>query len=72
MSYVGKMKGGSVVFEGDQKPEEGAVVRVEVVDTKPQENTVGQRLLQFAGLIKDGPADASVNLDHYHYGLPKK
>ena len=31
-----------------------------------------QRLLELAGVIKDGPSDASVNHDHYIYGAPKR
>jgi hypothetical protein len=71
MTYLGKMQGGTVVFEGE-KPEEGAIVRVEVDEMPAGDMTVGQRLLKFAGVVEDGPADASVNVDHYLYGLPKK
>jgi hypothetical protein len=71
VTYLGKMQGGTVVFEGE-KPEEGAVVRVEPVETAAADMTVGQRLLKWAGVIEDGPADASLNVDHYLYGLPKK
>ena len=43
---------------------------------QPKENGVKaasttQKLLRISGIIKDGPSDASVNLDHYLYGSPK-
>jgi hypothetical protein len=71
MTYTGKMKNGSVVFDGE-KSDEGTVIRVEPVEAPSEPTTVGQRLLKWAGRIEDGPADASLNLDHYLYGLPKK
>jgi hypothetical protein len=72
MTYMGKVQGGAVVFDGDEKPQEGSIVRVETVEANLDDRPIGQKLLELAGIVKDGPADGSVNVDHYLYGLPKK
>ncbi len=72
MTYIGKVQGGTVVFKGDDKPREGSTVRVETVEEKIDERPIGQKLIDLAGIIKDGPVDGSINVDHYLYGNPKK
>jgi hypothetical protein len=34
--------------------------------------TLLERMKGFVGVVDDLPSDASVNLDHYLYGLPKR
>jgi hypothetical protein len=72
MTYMGKVQGGAVIFDGEEKPREGSVVRVETVEAEQDIRPIGQKLLDLAGIIKDGPSDGSVNVDHYLYGHPKK
>jgi hypothetical protein len=72
VTYFGKVQGGTVIFEGDQKPREGSSVRVETVEETNDNRPIGQKLLDLAGIIKEGPADGSINVDHYLYGHPKK
>lgn len=116
MTYFGKVHNGTIIFDGESKPKEGSIVRIESIDdeqgaaittnspanptpeqdhgsplnaeTEPSSkiqnklqsshspnsngSTVGQRLAKWAGRIKGGPPDASTNLDHYLYGVPKK
>lgn len=70
MEYKGKVSGGVVVFQGGAVPPEGAEVRVELID--PTADTVGKRLMKFAGRAKDLPPDIAENHDHYLHGLPKR
>jgi hypothetical protein len=71
MTYLGKVQGGVIVFDGDQKPAEGSLVRVDTVDEKLDDSSLSKALMKLAGTL-DGPEDGSVNVDHYLYGLPKK
>jgi hypothetical protein len=41
-------------------------------DTKRRQKPIGKVLLEFAGKAEGFPADYSVNLDHYLYGVPKR
>ena len=72
MTYIGRIKGGVVVFDGEQKPGEGTLVRIEPVESPVEESAPGNRLLKWAGRIEGLPADSSIQLDHYLYSLPKK
>jgi hypothetical protein len=66
-------------LEGSARPEEGAVVSVRPIH-KPRRPAVGkkpaptlyERLKSVAGKAEGLPSDASINHDHYLYGLPKK
>jgi hypothetical protein len=72
MTYIGRIKGGVVVFDGEQKPGEGTVVRIETLESTDKAVAGGNRLMKWAGRIDGLPADSSVQLDHYLYGHPKK
>jgi hypothetical protein len=79
MTYRAKMQDGKVVFEGGIKPADGVELRVDIVDSaaepalpSPDGTTLGQRLMQFSGIVKDLPPDAALNHDHYLYGTPKR
>ncbi|MEK6286000.1 MAG: hypothetical protein AABO57_09695 [Acidobacteriota bacterium] len=68
--YEGKVVNGVVVLEnGDSLPEG---TRVRVLTVEPTGETLGQRLLKFAGTAKGLPSDMAENHDHYIHGRPKK
>lgn len=79
MTFRGHVKNGVVVLDESAELPEGAAVRVElperVADSpKSDQNraSLAEKLLAYAGKAKGLPADASVNLDHYLYGTPKR
>jgi hypothetical protein len=72
MSYIGTVTHGVVVLPADAKLEEGTQVRVEPVAEEPKVQTLGQRLMKFAGIAKGLPSDMARNHDHYLHGRPKK
>jgi len=70
--YIGTVIDGMVVLENGALLPEGRRVRVTVLETESPAETLGQRLLKFAGTAKDLPSDLAENHDHYLHGLPKK
>jgi hypothetical protein len=78
MTYRGQVQNGVVVFSQPVPIPEGAEVEVAVVSEEPGEpsppvkRTLRERLNNVIGKAEGMPTDASVNLDHYLYGLPKK
>jgi hypothetical protein len=71
MKYTGTVKEGVVVFESTPPLSEGTVVTVEPIE-QPKGSGLGQRLMKFAGCIKDLPEDMALNHDHYLHGKPKR
>ena len=78
MVYRGHVENGMIQLEGAVTLPEGAEVRVEMV-TPPADSPVESaglslydRLKPVIGAAKGLPPDASVNVDHYLYGHPKK
>jgi len=78
MPYRGHVEKGVVVLDEPADIQEGAVVSVTVAvkqdiascdDAGP---TLAERLARVIGKAKGLPPDASLNHDHYLYGLPKK
>lgn len=77
MTYRGRVENGVIVLDEAPLLPEGAAVKVEIdsvnesrkVDEKPRGVPA---LMKYAGCITDLPPDASVNLDHYLYGHPKR
>jgi len=71
MTFRGYFKGGVVVL--DEKPDlaEGAEVRVEIVEESLRP-TLSERFKDIIGKAEGLPPDASINVDHYLYGHPKK
>jgi hypothetical protein len=54
---------------------DGTVVEVTVASnsiTEDSTQTLHDRLKSVIGVVEDMPEDASVNIDHYLYGHPKK
>ncbi len=78
MSYRGRVKDGVVVLEASVKLPEGAEVKVDLLAASPQHPaeektpTLYERLEPFVGKVHGLPPDASINLDHYLYGVPKQ
>lgn len=78
MTLLGHVKNGRIELDQAAALPEGAAVRVELIDGKPapivdvQGRTLGEKLLQYAGLIQDAPADLARQHDHYLHGTPKK
>jgi hypothetical protein len=78
MVYRGQVKDGVVVLEGPRAPPEGATVSVRVLKApahrpeKTRERTLYDRLKNVIGKAKGMPPDASLNIDHYLYGMPKR
>ena len=70
--YEGKVENGVVVLDNGDCLPEGTRVRVLTVDPAPIAETLGQRLLKFAGTAKGLPSDMAENHDHYIHGRPKK
>jgi hypothetical protein len=80
MSIRGRVRNGVVVLDQGQNLPEGSEVAVQLIDKKQRAGSrrsspsKGSRkgLLKHAGKVKNLPADAARNLDHYLYGHPKK
>jgi hypothetical protein len=79
MTYKGKVKDGVVVVDEPANLPEGAEVRIELTSSGSDEpvldengQTLGQKLMKFAGTVKGMPSDMARNHDHYIHGTPKK
>ena len=78
MEFRGTVRGGVVVLAEGVALEEGLEVSIRPVAKQPSApngepaQTLGQRLMKFAGKAKDLPRDAARNHDHYLYGAPKR
>ena len=87
MPVGGKIKNGKVLLGNPKALPEGTEVVVRAVKKarKPAKPagparkrkkgpplSFAKRYAAFIGQVKDLPPDASVNLDHYLYGLPKQ
>jgi hypothetical protein len=70
MTYSGPVRGGVVVFDGSDRPVEGAEVRIEVLSTTQLTSTtgggtVGEGLARLAGAAKCLPSDLAERHDEY-------
>jgi hypothetical protein len=78
MTYLGHVSNGVIVLDGSATLPEGLGVRIEPVKGGQDESageeipTLCERLEPFIGKAEGLPPDASVNLDHYLYGVPKR
>ena len=81
MVYHGRIQNGVVVLDDMCALPEGAVVHVQLADAKRTNaermldesgQTLGQKLMKFAGQASGLPPDAARNVDHYLYGTPKR
>ena len=79
MTVRGHVKNGVVLVEPGVTLPEGAEVKMEVASGGEEEaildehgQTLGQKLLKYAGKAVGLPPDAARNHDHYLYGTPKR
>ena len=79
MVYRGHVRDGVVVLEPPTVLPEGVEVRVEIVPVESdgpqldeQGQTLGQKLMKYAGRAVGLPEDAALAHDHYLYGAPKE
>lgn len=72
MTYHGQIRNGVIALDREAELPEGARVEVRVVSSDSPETNLRDKLLQHAGRVDDLPEDASEQLDHYLYGVPKR
>ena len=76
MTLLGHIKDGRIELDQPLALPEGAKVQVEVLGPAeqgaPAGETLGEKLLKYAGRITDAPADLAAQHDHYLHGTPKK
>jgi hypothetical protein len=79
MVYRGHVKNGVVVLDSPDRLPEGVEVRLEIVPVESegplldeQGQTLGQKLMKYAGRAVGLPEDAALQHDHYLYGAPKR
>lgn len=83
MDYVGQVRNGVVIFDGDHRPPEGAVVRVEPIAPEERPDQGGAdgmaatrswllALASEARAIEPRlPSDLAEHHDHYAHGKPR-
>jgi hypothetical protein len=87
MTLHGIVRGNCIeLTEGAVLPDGAAVTIGEVTITSPNGSAaesepheepsdgyaLNRAMMRFAGMVKDMPEDASINMDHYLYGAPKR
>jgi hypothetical protein len=79
MTYRGRVKNGAVVLDSKLQLPEGAEVIVELVAAPVESDkkegrgpSLAERLSNVIGKAKGLPPDASINMDHHLYGMPKR
>lgn len=83
MTVRGKVKNGKVVLDDPGALAEGTEVEVRpsrkrkpgrkpVQKPRPKPRSLAERLANVIGKATNLPPDASVNVDHYLYGMPKR
>lgn len=79
MTYRGHVNNGVIVLDDAVTLPEGLNVNVEpqkTPETSPATDddipTLYERLKPFIGKLEGLPPDASINVDHYLYGTPKR
>lgn len=80
MTLHGHIENGAIKLDPPIALPEGAAVEVQVIAVRsveavneaPEPPTLLDRMQEFVGTFDGLPADASANLDHYLYGLPKR
>jgi hypothetical protein len=72
MTLEGRVLNGKIVLQPPASLPEGASVRIEVLTTEAPAPTLAERLSNVIGKAKGLPSDASINMDHYLYGTPKR
>ena len=76
MTYTGKVEKGVVIFEGELKPRDGAIVRVEEMTassnvqstSSTSTGSIWDDLQELSGTAEGLPEDMAENHDHYIHG----
>ena len=70
---TGTVHQGVIVVDDGVALDEGQTVKIIVNSPEPKAaSSLGEFLLQFAGIADDLPTDMAKNHDHYLYGAPKR
>jgi hypothetical protein len=72
MSVLGTVINGAVILDNSQDLPDGTRVKLVVVETAAAPTTLGQRLMELAGIAKGLPPDMAEQHDHYIHGTPKR
>lgn len=79
MTYRGRVTNGVVLLDPPNALPDGVEVRIEVIPSEIEsllldENsqTLGEKLMKYAGRAVGLPEDAALNHDHYLYGTHKR
>jgi len=75
MTYRGFVKKGVIQLTGGVSLKDGTEVRVEPVKRakkRAPRKSLGQKMLEHAGVAKGLPSDLAKNHDHYLYRRPRK
>ncbi|HEV3255493.1 MAG TPA: hypothetical protein VG013_01310 [Gemmataceae bacterium] len=72
MPYSGIVQNGVIVLQNGDSLPEGTRVHVDVLGSEPNAETLGQRLLKFAGTAHGLPRDMAEHHDHYLHGRLKE
>ena len=76
MTLLGYIRNGRIELDQPLSLPEGAKVQIEILDGVNQHETSGQtlgeKLLNYAGRITDAPSDLAEQHDHYLHGTAKK
>ena len=72
MTFTGKVVKGAIILPPNVKLPEGLQLEVTIPELAAQTATIHERLLKFAGIIKDVPPDFARNHDHYIHGAPRR
>lgn len=77
MVFAGEVRNGVIALPSGITLPEGTQVQVVLptevaAPTVGVEPTLGAKLMKYAGIVKDMPADSSEQVDHYLYGTPKR
>jgi len=78
MIYHGHVKNGVIVPDVSVTLPDGLRVTIEIPEAESEKTrddkseTLGQKLLKYAGRAEGLPADAARNHDHYLYGTPRR
>ena len=72
MTFTGKVVKGAIILPPNVKLPEGLQLEVTIPELAAQTATIHERMLKFAGIIKDVPPDFARNHDHYIHGAPRR
>ena len=80
MVYRGHIRNGQIELDEQVRLPEGAPVEVSLAEKQAASDgddedlgpTLDERLKPVIGIAKGLPPDASINVDHYLYGQPKR